>query len=69
MTTPTPRSAAPAGVRRVEEVTEAMQALGDLEAMPVPEAIAQLEETHHRLLTALNPDATQPSLPRLGTSR
>ncbi|MDO5083415.1 hypothetical protein EII34_07970 [Arachnia propionica] len=69
MTAPTPRSAAPGRVRRIEEVTEAMQALGDLEAMPVPEALARVEEIHQRLLTALNPEVTQPSLPRLGTSR
>ncbi|MDO5067223.1 MAG: hypothetical protein Q4D96_08100 [Propionibacteriaceae bacterium] len=69
MTTPTPRSAAPGQVRRIEEVSEAMQGLGELEELPVAEALVRVDEAHQRLLSALNPDAMQPSLPRLGTSR
>ena len=69
MSSPTPRSAAPGRVRRLDEVAEAMQGLGDLEVLCVEEALAQVEETHQRLLAALNPDTTQPSLPRLGTPR
>lgn len=69
MTAPTPRSAAPAPVRRIEEVTEAMADLGELSAMPVADALALLQETHRRLLLALSPDTVQPSLPRLDLTR
>ncbi|RRD49277.1 hypothetical protein [Arachnia propionica] len=69
MTAPTPRSAAPAPVRRIEEVAEAMADLGEVSTMPVADALAQLQEAHRRLLVALNPDAVQPSLPRLDRAR
>lgn len=66
MTTPTPRSTAPADVQCRQAVIDAMADLDQLDELPVADALARLEAAQQQLATALNPQAfaevaTEPS--------
>ena len=55
MTAPTPRSAAPGEVQRLQAINEAMRRLDEVGELPADEALAHLEEVHQVLAEALNP--------------
>lgn len=63
MTVPTPRSAAPSDVRRIELVGEAMAALDGLEERPLAEQAALLSEVQGVLAAVL---ANDPEVSQLG---
>ena len=63
MTEPTPRSAAPADVRRLELVGELMASLDGVEALPLDQLANRLGEAQGVLAGVLNND---PSVTQLG---
>lgn len=68
MTSPTPRSAAPSDVRRVELVEAAMAALEDVDSLPLGEQADRLSEAQSVLAAVLNndPGVSQLGIPGMG---
>ncbi|GAA4888883.1 hypothetical protein GCM10025789_01550 [Tessaracoccus lubricantis] len=66
---PTPRSAAPADVRRTELVGEVMAGLDHLDHLPLEEQTAKLAEAQSVLQAVLNNDPTLAQLGIPGVAR
>lgn len=66
---PTPRSAAPADVRRTELVGEVMASLESLEDLPLEEQSTKLTEAQSVLQAVLNNDADVAQLGIPGVAR
>ena len=65
MTQPTPRSAAPADVRRVELVAETMDGLVGVDRLPLAEQAARLDAAQRTVAAVLSndPSVAQPGIP------
>lgn len=67
METPTPSSAAPAGIRRQQAVHEAMASVEDMTESPVAQQLQRLDEAQQVLAAVLqkSSDIPQPGIPGL----